>query len=87
MKLENMKKGILYIVTKKSVDETLQIGDQIYIDRDGSLCSITIQGWIGIEDIESVCHGMECELDKEWAKDKFKQLQDEINYLNEYLEN
>jgi len=81
MKLEDMKIGIKYIVTKTSDDESLHKGDHITLDTDRSLCSITTHGWLSRESVKQACIGMECEPDREWADNKIKQLQKELERI------
>ena len=61
-----LERGIRYIVTKGSDDETLAVGDHIWIDGSDCLCSREGQGWIDPEDVAVVLIGVEVAIDKQW---------------------
>ena len=78
-----MKHGIRYIVTKMSYDKTLEIGDHISVNSDGSINCIEMQGWISIEDVPEATKGMEVVVDKEWIERMKRKLQEKLEALEE----
>lgn len=63
-----MKQGMRYIVKKGSADGTLQTGDQIWLDSDGTVSCRQALGWIEKEDVPEAMAGVEYEPDRAWAQ-------------------
>jgi len=68
-----MKPGIRYIVTKGSDDGTLQAGDHISLNEDGTVSCIEAMGWIEAEHVPEAMAGIEYEPDRAWAKRKLEE--------------
>lgn len=79
-KTNNIKPG-RYIVTKKSDDDTFQIGDHIIICDDGAIICEEAQGWLTKEEAVAAIPGLEIAIDKEWAMKRFIKLSKEIDDL------
>lgn len=58
-----MEKNKWYLVTKDSNDTTLQVGDHIYLDNDGTLICREAGGWIKKEHVAESLDGAEIEVD------------------------
>lgn len=67
-----MKPGIRYIVTKGSDDGTLQVGDHISQNEDGTVSCIEAKGWVAKNDVPEAIKGMEYEPDRAWAKQQIE---------------
>lgn len=65
-----MKVGMRYIVTKGSADGTLQTGDHISLNEDGTVSCIEAMGWIEKDHVQEAMAGIEYEPDRAWAQRK-----------------
>lgn len=63
--MTTMIQGPRYRV-KRSKDWTLQVGDVIKLNSDGSISSFSGGGWIEAEDVPAATKGWAIELDREW---------------------
>ena len=79
MKLEDMKTGIRYIVIKSSDNTNFLIGDTIEL-REKSIIHFVNERGYKIQ--EEACKGMECKLDKKWARDRISNLLTEVYQLH-----
>ena len=67
-----MKPGMRYIVTKGSADGTLQTGDHIWLDSDGTVSCREAKGWIEAEHVAEAMVGVEYEPDSAWAQQQIE---------------
>lgn len=80
-----LERGIRYIVTKGSDDETLAAGDHIWIDGNDCLCSREGQGWIDREDVAEVLEGVQVAIDNQWLAARAQKVIDDIIELRRLL--
>ena len=80
-----LERGIRYIVAKGSDDETLAVGDHIWIDGNDCLCSREGQGWIDPEDVAEVLIGVQVAIDKQWLATRTQKVISDIVELRRLL--
>ena len=76
-----MEVGKRYIVTKASDDGTLEVGDHVSLNSDGSITCREAQGWIEACDVEAATKGAVIEVDNEWVKQRKNKLIAELKTL------
>jgi len=76
-----LEAGVRYVVTKGSDDGTLEIGEHVWLDSQGCLCSREGQGWIDPPDLDEVLQGVEVVIDDQWYKSRISKLTKELERL------
>jgi hypothetical protein len=65
-----MQVGIRYIVTLDSENKEFQVGDRIWLLKNGGIMCSTVDGWMPAESVPEATRGMEIEIDSEWCEEK-----------------
>lgn len=82
MNISKIKPGLWYVVTLSSDDGTLEAGDHIKLNQDGTLTCREARGFIESQDIEKVLVGCQFDIDQSWIERRKKQLSKELENLN-----
>ena len=62
-----MRVGVRYVVMRDSKHREFQVGDRVWMERDGSIMCPAARGWMPPEDVMAATEGWEIETDANWA--------------------
>lgn len=65
-----MIRNVRYIVTKGTPCGTLQVGDKVSLNDDGTLSDYQANGWLDADVADTLIKEIEYEIDEEYYKNK-----------------
>lgn len=74
--------GTPYIVAKASDDGTFHVGDQVVLEKDGSISCLQAEGWIDAKDVPEATAGWEIAIDTARIERRRQKLQSQLDKLN-----
>lgn len=67
VKVGDMQVGVRYVVTRESQGGEFQVGDQVWLEDDGSIMCPAARGWMPAEHVIEATDGWAIEVDEKWA--------------------